>query len=207
MSKRWILATCLTGTLVPAVFAMAACSSSGTMPAATTVPASATDTATPTATATPSPTPSPAPTPTPVLSDLQKAAQTLIVTATTSRVLPVDYNAYRFSARFEADFTFQNTGTKGIHAFSGILIISDLFGTPIKQSKFTITDKPVSAGGTVADTGLGFDLNQFMDADNTLATTAFANLKFAFTLQSVIYDDGTQVGSVPGGTTPPAATN
>jgi hypothetical protein len=135
MSKRWILATCLTGTLVPAVFAMAACSSSGTMPAATTVPASATDTATPTATATPSPTPSPAPTPTPVLSDLQKAAQTLIVTATTSRVLPVDYNAYRFSARFEADFTFQNTGTKGIHAFSGILIISDLFGTPIKQSR------------------------------------------------------------------------
>ena len=71
----------------------------------------------------------------------------------------------------------------------------DLFGRPQKNLNLTYSDA-MQPGEVVIDEGKVFDLNQFMDEVNWLENMDFENMKFAFEPQSILFADGSQLGTI-----------
>lgn len=105
--------------------------------------------------------------------------------------LDIDYNARRYSPRVEFSFDVYNHTSKDIKGVQGILTIKDLFGVDIISLQNDFTGQTISAGGSIYVSGLGIDINQFMDEHVQLYNTNYDDLNFEYEVTSIVYEDGT----------------
>ena len=128
-------------------------------------------------------------------SDDETMAAALSVELRGLRIVPMDTNAWRFSDEAHFEFWYKNTGTVGIRAFTGAVILADLFDRPMRTIRIT-HDEPLAPGEERTDNSLMYELNQFMDEDTWVKTTDFEDMNTSFRIDSVLFVDGTKLGSV-----------
>ncbi len=95
---------------------------------------------------------------------------------------------YSDSLDFAIEFT--NKFPKDIRAFTGYVTFSDLFDRKIIDMTITYEDG-LRAGETKTWNG-SMDYNQFMDNHERIASISMKDLQSRFTLQQVVYADGTK---------------
>ena len=105
--------------------------------------------------------------------------------------LPEDWNAGRYSARVEFEFSVTNNTSKDIKGIQGVLTIKDLFGKDIISISCDFTGKKIPANKSVTFDNLGMDINEFMDDHVKLYNEKFSDLKFEYSVTSIVYSDGT----------------
>lgn len=98
----------------------------------------------------------------------------------------------------EGDFSDYNTFTlkltnntdKDIEGIKGFIVMNDLFGDQITGITLTY-DKGILAGESKLYNA-SVDYNQFMDKDIKLKQTPLEKIKYEWSVQSIIYTDGSQ---------------
>lgn len=118
-------------------------------------------------------------------------SQKVIVNVTDKQSLEKNYNAGRYSPRVEFTFEVFNNTTKDIKGVQGILTIKDLFGVDIMSSGLDFTGQTIGVNDSITVSGMGIDINQFMDDHVKIYNTNFDDLKFEYEITSIVYSDGT----------------
>lgn len=118
-------------------------------------------------------------------------AKKITVRVTGKENLEEDYRAGRYSPRVEFSFEVYNHTSKDIKGVQGVLTIKDLFGVDILSSSLDFTGQTISANGSIVVSGMGIDINQFMDEHVKLYNTNFDDLNFEYKVTSIVYSDGT----------------
>ena len=106
--------------------------------------------------------------------------------------LPVNYDANRYSPRVEFNFDISNKSGKSIKGIQGVLTIKDLFGEKIISFNCDFTGKTISANSIETFSGIGFDVNQFMDDHVKVFNENFNDLIYEYEVTKIVYTDGTQ---------------
>lgn len=119
-------------------------------------------------------------------------SQKITVNVTDKRNLEKNYKAGRYSPQVEFTFEVYNNTSKDIKGVQGILTIKDLFGVDIMSSGLDFTGQTISANGSITVSGMGMDINQFMDEHVKVYTTDFEDLNFAYKVTQIVYSDGTR---------------
>lgn len=117
--------------------------------------------------------------------------QKVIVQVTDKKNLEENWDAGRYSPRVEFLFKVFNKTSKDIKGVQGILTVKDLFGVDIMSSTLDFTGETIKANGSINVSGMGLDINQFMDEHVELYTTDFEDLKFEYEVTAIVYSDGT----------------
>jgi hypothetical protein len=104
-----------------------------------------------------------------------------------------DIQSGDFEDRINLKCAYENTSGKDIRAFKGAIRFTDLFGAEIYTVNLTISD-PVAAGQKATWDG-SIKYNQFMREHQALRNAELANMKVEWRPASIIYADGTTVGS------------
>ena len=84
---------------------------------------------------------------------------------------------------------FENKSSKDIKAVKGTLLITDLFDKEIKKLEI-VFDEGVKTN-TNYKTSYTSDYNQFMDEDQSLKSKTIKEIKFIWTPEKIIFEDGT----------------
>lgn len=121
--------------------------------------------------------------------DIPKLEATVVVTATGKTNIPEDIYNGRYSDRVEFSFDLENQYDKEVKGVSGTLEINDLFGKKIMSVNCDFTGKSIPAKGKISYSGLGIDINQFMDNHIKLYNTAFDDLKISYKVSKIIFSD------------------
>jgi len=97
-----------------------------------------------------------------------------------------------YEDRIAFDVEFKAIGLdKPARAIKGVFNLHDLFGE-IKLRLGCTLNKPIEPGGKIHYTGWGFDYNRFVDSHAWVLSTDLKDMKASFTVNSIIYQDGTQ---------------
>jgi hypothetical protein len=122
--------------------------------------------------------------------ELRKA---ISLTVFEKRFLGSDAMAGRYQDYITTKCVYENTSGKDIRAFNGSVRFTDLFDKPILESSLTITD-PIKAGAKATWNG-SINYNQFIDSHQSLRNTDLKDMKVVWIPKSIIYADGSRVGS------------
>jgi len=87
------------------------------------------------------------------------------------------------------NMAFENKSGKDIKAVKGSLLITDLFDKEIKNINI-VFDDGVKANDTYK-TSYTTDYNQFMDEDQSLRSKTMKEIKFVWTPEKILFEDGT----------------
>lgn len=87
------------------------------------------------------------------------------------------------------NMAFENKSGKDIKAVKGTLLITDLFDKEIKKINI-VFDDGVKANDTYK-TSYTTDYNQFMDEDQSLRSKTMKEIKFLWTPEKILFEDGT----------------
>ena len=117
--------------------------------------------------------------------------QKVTVNVTDKQNLDVDYNAGRYYPRVEFLFDVYNNTSKDMKGVQGKLTIKDMFGEDIILVGLDFTGKTINANSSVIFSGIGIDINQFMDDQVKVYNTDFDDLKFEYEVTAIVYSDGT----------------
>jgi hypothetical protein len=79
---------------------------------------------------------------------------------------------------------------KAARAIKGVLHFQDLFGETRMRVNWTI-DEPLAPSDVYVEKGTGFEYNMFMNDHQWVNSTDLANMKAAFVVTNIIYQDGT----------------
>lgn len=96
-----------------------------------------------------------------------------------------------FQDHIQYDLAFENKSGKDIKAVKGSLLITDLFDKKIKELDI-VFDNGVKASETFKNS-YSTDYNQFMDEDKELRAKSIKEVKFVFTPEKVLFNDGTSL--------------
>jgi ribosomal protein L40E len=90
------------------------------------------------------------------------------------------------------DATYSSAGlTKETRAIKGVMEFADLFGEVQFRLKVVIND-PMQPGKSLNAPGIGFSINEFMQAHRWMLTTDVSDMSVKFRIESIIYTDGTK---------------
>lgn len=117
--------------------------------------------------------------------------QKVIVQVTDKKNLDENWDVGRYSPRVEFSFKVFNKTSKDIKGVQGILTVKDLFGVDIMSSALDFTGEDIEANGSINVSGMGLDINQFMDDHIKLYNTDYSDLKFEYEVTAIVYTDGT----------------
>jgi hypothetical protein len=109
------------------------------------------------------------------------------------RLIPKDVSANRFNAQEAFSFRYVNRSEKDIRAFTGYVTFSDLFDREFLRISLTSEARIPSGESRSEDRSI--ELDQFSQEHGRLASTALEDLKVKFEPASVLFSDGTQLGS------------
>ncbi len=91
------------------------------------------------------------------------------------------------------DCTFSlSANAKPARAVKGFIQFSDLFGDPQYCITYTI-NTPLTPGQPIAQRGIAFEYNQFLDGHQFVLGTDLENMRCSFKTLAVLYTDGTSV--------------
>ncbi len=121
----------------------------------------------------------------------------LVVPPTTeNRVAPILIGLVRktffdgIQDQIQFEFRFTSRLDNPVRAFTGVVVLQDLFERDIMRVTLTV-EEPLRPRGTVTYEG-GIDYNQFMDSHQRLNSIAPSDLVTKFELEMVIFQDGTR---------------
>lgn len=117
--------------------------------------------------------------------------QKVAVVVTDKKNQPIDVNAGRLSPRVLFLFDVTNNSEKAIKGIEGVLTIKDLFGEEIMSANLDFTGQTVAVNETVTFDSMSIEINQFLDHHVKIYNTAYADLKFEYKVNSIVYEDGT----------------
>ena len=156
-------------------------------------------TATPIPTLTPIPTPTPAPTattiPMPTPTPEAAMADMISVELLSKTVNPKNTSIGQYSDEVFFNFRFTNSSMENIRAFTGTAVFADIFARPFLRMGLTVDD-PMMAKTSRDYDGFYLELNQFMEKHKKLKNSSMSDLIFSFEIESILFTDGTQLGSV-----------
>ena len=92
--------------------------------------------------------------------------------------------------RIQFEFAFTSNLDNPVRAFTGVVVLQDLFERDIVRVNLTV-EEPLRPGGTVTYEG-GIRYNQFVDSHQRLRSIAPSDLVTKFELERVIFQDGTR---------------
>lgn len=115
------------------------------------------------------------------------------VTVTSKSVLPEDVNEGRYSPRVRLSMKVTNKTDKTVKGVKGILTIYDLFGAEICRMQSDFTGKDIPPNKYVTFDDYRFDVNEFLDTDMKIYNTDFADLKFEYSVDNIVYSDGSSI--------------
>ena len=95
-----------------------------------------------------------------------------------------------FQDQIQFEFRFTSRLDKPVRAFTGVVVLQDLFERDIIRVTLTV-EEPLRPGGTVTWEG-GINYNQFMGSHQRLRSIAQSDLVTNFELEMVIFQDGTR---------------
>jgi len=121
--------------------------------------------------------------------------EALSVTLNNKKYIPKDYDVNRYNDYCNFEFEYKNNSKKDIRAFTGVVIFSDIFDREFFRVGLTV-DSSISAGKTVTDSDKSIELNQFSDEHKQLINTKMENLRVGFDPRSIMFADGSKLGSV-----------
>lgn len=124
------------------------------------------------------------------LSKMNDAVDAVLLTF---KFVPADAGVKRYSDSFDIAVGFRNKTDKEISGVKGIVILKDMFGEIIKTVRLS-NDHPVPAKGKSIYRG-SIDYNQFIDSDNKLRSIDHKKMKFEWTPEIYIFDDGSKLES------------
>ena len=113
----------------------------------------------------------------------------VVVTFTGMTSIPRDTSARRFSDRVEFQISALNNTDRYIRGIQGVVDIQDMFGVSIWRIGADLVGHTISPDGTAQFDGLGVDINQFIDREVRVFTTAFEDLVFIYEVSQVIFAD------------------
>ncbi len=97
---------------------------------------------------------------------------------------------YEDALWFDVEYKPTRAMGKSTRAVKGALEFADLFGE-VKFRLHVTINKSMRPGRPLATTGVGFEYNQFRDSHEWMRGTSFDDMKIAFRVESIIYQDGT----------------
>ena len=109
--------------------------------------------------------------------------------------VPSDWQARRYEDFVALEFEYANKADKDIRAFTGTVVFKDIFERPFLRLNLTF-DQRIAAGHSVRDKDRSLKTNQFSDEQQKLINTELENLRVGFEVESVLFADGTKMGSV-----------
>lgn len=114
-----------------------------------------------------------------------------LVAVVGTKLLPVNYDADRFSPMLVINYAVTNKSAKTIKQIKGSVDFTDLTGDKVGMLWVDI-DKTIEPGQTIqTDTGRGFELNEFMNKDKErIAGRKFSDMKAIFVPEAIAFSDG-----------------
>lgn len=125
--------------------------------------------------------------------DIPKKERTVNVTVMDKKNVPKDIYNGRFSDRVEFTFNLENQSDKPVRGVEGVLHIQDLFDNDVLSMNCDFTGQTIPANDSITVGELGMDINTFMDNHSKLYNENFADLKFAYEINNIVYDGDTSV--------------
>ena len=150
----------------------------------------------PSSTKTKSDEPTTKPTPKPAKKKLTKKekyqnyAKKIKIKVYNKKVLPIDFDAGRFSEFIEFDYKVINKSSKAIKGIKGTLYVYDQFDEEITSISWDVSVGEIGAGKTKKVTNYGLDYNQFLDTHNKLYNLEYEDMIFKYEMQQVNFADG-----------------
>lgn len=114
----------------------------------------------------------------------------------TEEILLVNLKRKRFidglgsSIMFDLEFRAEGLD-KPARAIKGVLKLNDLFDETKLRIRWTI-EQPIEPMGVITQNGTGFSYNRFMEDHNWVRSTDLADMKAAFQVESILYQDGSR---------------
>ncbi len=119
--------------------------------------------------------------------DNQQQSYNISVSVTNKTNIPEDINNGRYSDRVEFSFSIKNNESKNIKGIKGILKVKDLFGSSILSLGCDFTGKNIASNSTTTFSGIGIDINQFMDNHVKLYNENYSDLNFEYEIEQIVY--------------------
>lgn len=108
------------------------------------------------------------------------------------RLTNKQFHEYKYdkSIFFDGEYVAEGLD-KPARSIKGVFKVQDLFGETKVPIRWTITE-PIAPGQGVSFSGRGIDYNQFTNSHQWLRSTSMSDLRIVFSVESIIYDDGTR---------------
>lgn len=119
---------------------------------------------------------------------LKEMNGTLTASLLKLKLNPVDYKNKQYSKYFAIEIALHNNTTEALSGVKGTVVLSDMFGDPIKRIGLT-NDTQIDPGKTYIYSGT-MDYNQFQAADKKLAASDTAKMKFEWVPDTYIFTNG-----------------
>ena len=110
---------------------------------------------------------------------------------------PDNYRAGEYDKLILLEFEYENKTEKEIRAFTGMTVFMDVFERPFCRVNLTVDDR-IPPGKKITDKDRSIKMNEFSSEHKELAFKEMENIKFRFEPRSILFSDGTQLGSVAG---------
>ncbi len=109
--------------------------------------------------------------------------------------IPSDYRNGRYEDLVSIELEYENKTEKEIRAFTGVTVFSDIFDRPFHRISLTVDDR-IPPGKRIVDKGKTVKINKFSQEDQQLVAKEVENIKFSFEPKSILFSDGSHLGSV-----------
>jgi hypothetical protein len=113
------------------------------------------------------------------------------------KYIPSDYRNGIYDDVVSIELEYENKTDREIRAFTGLTVFSDIFDRPFYRVSLTV-DNRIPPGKVVVDKGKVIKVNKFSSEDQQLAAKEIENIKFRFEPKSILFSDGTCLGTVGG---------
>ena len=122
-----------------------------------------------------------------------KSEQYAKIVVVDKSVTPMDSSKWIFNNYVDMVFDVTNNSDKAIKGIEGTLTVSDLFDKEIISIGCDFTGHTIQPGETYRESDLSYECNQFVNTDMKFFNTEFSDLKFAYDITNIVYEDGTTV--------------
>ena len=102
-------------------------------------------------------------------------------------------SAFQYGNNLDLILRITNNSDKDMRGFVGTAYFYDIFGREIKKLKVS-HDDALSAHVYVDTSDYTYELNPFIDADNTLASKSLDDVVFVFSPSKILFLDGSALG-------------
>lgn len=127
--------------------------------------------------------------------ELEKMKDSIAVKLINKTYYPSNIEAGRFNDMLDLKLQYTNKSEKDIRAFTGYTSFMDIFDRVFLKVNLTV-DNIIPAGKTINDNDKSLEINKFNNGHKKLVTTDMKNLKMKFTPISILFKDGSKLGSV-----------